>query len=190
MSSIVIQSRPYGISTWLREAVSIALASLAIAVLAQVSIPIGPVPITGQTLAVLGAAWMLGRLRGTTAVAFYLAWGAFGLPVFAGGTAGFVVFAGPTGGYLAGFLVAAYTVGAVSDSLAGRNWNRNPALIAAAAALGTAIVYALGATVLARFVGWDRVVAVGIAPFLPGDALKIGLLATVVPALASARPRA
>ena len=189
MSSIAIESRPYGVSTWIREAVSIMLASLAIALLAQVSIPIGPVPITGQTLAVLGAAWMLGRLRGATAIAFYLAWGAFGLPVFAGGTAGIVVFAGPTGGYLAGFLVAAYAIGALSDALRDRA-GRNPVVIAGVLIVGTAIVYAFGATLLARFVGWERVVAVGVAPFLPGDALKIGLLSVILPAIASARRRA
>ena len=168
---------------WAIEVVRTALASLAIALLAQLSIPIGPVPISGQTLAVLGAAWTLGRARGSAAVAFYLAYGAMGLPVFAGGTAGPLVVMGPTGGYLAGFLVSAYAVGCASDRMRGTGYRNAPAAVAAVTAVGTALIYACGVVWLSRFVGWDRVIAVGVTPFLIGDAIKIGLLAALLPAV-------
>lgn len=148
------------------------LASLAIGLLAQLSIPIGPVPVTGQTLAVLAAGAILGPRRGTAAVALYLAQGVAGLPVFAGGTAGPLVLLGPTAGYLIGFVPAAWLTGTLFERIR----PTRPGVAAAILTLGTAVIYAFGAARLGLIVGWERVVAVGIAPFLVGDALKIAIV--------------
>ena len=91
--------------------------SLLIAISAQFSIhlPFSPVPITGQTLVILLLGVLLGKNRGATAVGLYLAQGAAGFPVFAGGKSGLVTLLGPTGGYLFGFIAAAYVVGILTE---------------------------------------------------------------------------
>ncbi|MFW5744463.1 MAG: biotin transporter BioY [Spirochaetota bacterium] len=184
------------------------LGGLAIGVLAQISVPMWPVPVTGQTLGVLAVAAALGPRRGTFAVLAYLAQGAAGMPVFAGGTAGPAVLVGPTGGYLVGFVPAALLVGAWFEHRStARRTPATPAgvhvpayarayatadalLTAGVLAAATLVVYASGTVWLSRFVGWDRVVALGIAPFLVGDALKIALVALAASAaLAVGAPR-
>ena len=85
----------------------IAVSAALITVCSWISIPVGPVPVTLQTLAVLAVLLTIGGRRGTIAIAVYLALGAVGAPVFAGFKGGPAAFIGPTGGFLAGFLVAA-----------------------------------------------------------------------------------
>ena len=157
----------------LSGALLVALGSLAIAVLAQVSIPIGPVPVTGQTLGVLAVGAALGSRRGPLSVLLYLAYGAAGLPVFAGGTGGPAVFFGPTAGYLVGFVAAAWLVGRCLE----RTETRNPIPAALVLSAATAVLYAFGIAWLSRFVGWDRVLVTGVYPFLFGDVLKIAIVA-------------
>ena len=100
----------------------IAVFAALIAALALVpSIPIGPVPITLQTLGVLLAGLILGPWRGFAAVTLYLLVGLAGLPVFAGGTGGLGVFGKPSIGYLLSFPIAALVAGALSRWLVGRN---------------------------------------------------------------------
>lgn len=153
--------------------------SIAIGVSAQVSIgiPIGPVPITGQTLVVLliGAAY--GSRLGAATVLAYLAQGAVGMPVFANGGAGLAVLTGPTGGYLAGFVMAAFLVGWLAE----RGWDRRAATTVLAMVAGNAVIYACGVTRLAEFIGWDRVWSAGVQPFLAGDALKVALASGILP---------
>ena len=155
----------------------IAGGSIAIALCAQVAVG-GPVPITGQTFAVLLVAAMLGCRRAVLCVLTYLAEGLLGLPVFAQGGAGVNVFLGPRGGYLVGFLAVAYIVG----SLAERGWDRRPATTVLAMALGEVGLYTCGLAwlfclihVLARPLGGRGMLAVGLYPFLAGDAVKIAL---------------
>ena len=152
--------------------------SIAIGVSAQVSIgiPIGPVPITGQTLVVLliGAAY--GSRLGAATVLSYLAQGAVGMPVFANGGAGLAVLTGPTGGYLAGFVMAAFLVGWLAE----RGWDRRAATTVLAMVAGNAVIYACGVTRLAEFIGWDRVWSAGVQPFLAGDALKVALASGIL----------
>lgn len=113
-----------------------------IALTAQVSFNIGPVPITGQTFGVLLTAALLGSKRGLAAVAAYLIEGAFmNLPVFASATFGAAVLAGPTGGYLLGFLPAAFVVGWLAE----RGWDRSFGKTVVAMILGNLIIYAIGA---------------------------------------------
>ncbi len=161
-------------------------ASALIAISAQLSIhlPISPVPITGQTLAVLLLAAALGKRRGLAAVTLYLAEGAAGLPVFAGGKAGWAVIMGPTGGYLIGFAAATFLVG----DLIQRGWDRNLWRTVLAMVLGNVVIYLAGLAWLSFFVQGSQVLALGLTPFLVGDALKISLAAILLAASGQIKP--
>jgi biotin transport system substrate-specific component len=162
-----------------RESALIAAGCLLIALAAhlQVLLPFSPVPVTGQTFAVLFLGALYGSRRGPATVVTYLMLGAMGLPVFAGGMAGLTRFVGPTAGYLLGFVVAAFVVGSLSE----RGWDRKPWTSAASMIIGNGIIYALGVAWLWRFVGWEAVLNAGVVPFLPGDALKIALATILLP---------
>jgi biotin transport system substrate-specific component len=157
----------------------IVIGSIFVALFAQISIPLPftPVPITGQTFAVLLVGAVLGSRRGAATLALYVAEGCFGLPVFAGGTAGLAKLLGPTGGYLVGFIVAAFVVGYLAERGMDRKWTTTliPFLI------GTVIIYAIGVPWLAVFIGWNKALAGGLWPFLIGDAIKLVLAALVMP---------
>ena len=159
--------------------------SLVLAVSARVSVPFWPVPMTLQTLAVLTIAGLGGPRVATAAMLAYLAEGAIGLPVFAATPErglGLAYLAGPTGGYLLGMLAAAPLVGVLARRTAGR-----PVALLGAMTMGSVVVYAAGAAWLASYIGAARAVALGVAPFLAGDAVKTALAAAVV--LAAGRPR-
>jgi len=164
----------------LREVVLILTGSLLIAAAAQVKIPLpfSPVPITGQTFAVLLLAALYGSKRGPVTVITYLTLGVAGMPIFAGAVTGISPLIGPTGGYLAGFLAAAYLVGLLSE----RGWDRKPWSVAVSMVIGNAVIYALGVLWLAYYVGWGKVLATGVLPFIPGDIIKIGLATMLLPA--------
>ena len=155
-------------------------ASLVTALAAQIEfrVPWSPVPITGQTFAVLLSGAVLGARRAFLAQLLYLAEGASGLPVFAGGAFGLVKFAGPTGGYLLAFPFAA----AVTGILAERGWDRHFFTMLAAMLLGSVVIFASGLAVLSRFVPADQLLAAGLLPFLPGDLIKSSLAALAFPA--------
>ena len=154
-------------------------ASLATGLAARLAFPVpwSPVPITGQTFAVLLAGVALGPSRAFLAQALYLAEGALGLPVFAGGTSGIAVLAGPTGGYLLAFPVAA----ALTGFLAARGWDRRFLGTLAAMLLGSAVIFAVGLAWLARFVAPGQLLAAGLFPFIPGDLFKATLAALGFP---------
>ncbi|MDP2862838.1 MAG: biotin transporter BioY [Desulfobacterales bacterium] len=140
------------------------------AVGAYIAVPIGPVPIVLQSLFILLSGLLLGSTWGVAGVGIYLLAGAFGLPVFAGGTGGIGRFIGPTGGYLLGFLPAVYVIGLISER------KKQSVLIDIIAMLcGTIIIYTCGVSWLKVLTGMDlkKAVAVGMIPFLIGDALKI-----------------
>lgn len=146
-------------------------ASWIIAISAQITInlPFSPVPITGQTLAVLMAGLILGKTLGTASIAAYLAQGAAGLPFFAGGKSGLATLFGPTGGYLFGFLAAVYIVGMLSEL----RLKRSLFQASSAIVIGNIIIYVFGLVWLARFVGESQALQLGLYPFLIGDLLKI-----------------
>ncbi len=160
-----------------RTFVCIAMGCLLVALVARIEIPLYPVPITGQTFGVLIVAALLGRIRGTTCIISYLALGATGLPVFAGGHSGITAFFGPTAGYLFGFVLAAALVGSLCEI----GWDRKFWTTVYAMSLGMVVIYASGVIWLSRFVGWEQVLAVGIIPFLIGDAIKVALAAVILP---------
>uniref|UniRef100_A0A832I316 Biotin transporter n=1 Tax=Eiseniibacteriota bacterium TaxID=2212470 RepID=A0A832I316_UNCEI len=164
----------------LHNALLVAGASLVTAAAAQLAVPVpwSPVPLTGQTFAVLLSGAVLGARRAFLAQALYLAEGASGLPFFAGGAGGLAVFAGPTGGYLAAFPLAA----AVTGALAERGLDRRFATMLAAMLAGSGAIFALGLAGLARFVPAEHLLASGLLPFLPGDLVKSALAAAAFPA--------
>jgi len=157
-----------------REAALAVVGVVALALSAHVIIPLPftPVPITGQTFAVLLLAAAYGAPRGLASVALYLLAGAAGLPVFAAASGVY------TDGYLAGFALAALVVG----WLAQRGWDRAFPTAIAAMLAGEIAIDACGLLWLARFVGWGHVVALGLTPFIVGDALKLLAAALLLPA--------
>jgi biotin transport system substrate-specific component len=160
-----------------RRGLAIAAGALVVAVAAQVTVPVplSPVPMTLQPLAVLAVGGVLGARAGAAALVLYLTMGLIGLPVFAAGSAGIGRLLGPTGGYLLAFPVAAALTGLV----AGRAPGVLGALMACAA--GMVAIHVGGVAQLA-LLGGDPAVAlrVGFVPFLTGDLLKIGLAAAVI----------
>src|SRR5213593_9885 len=114
--------------------------SLLTALSAQVVIPIGPIPITGQTFAVLLTGVLLGSRLGAMAMIAYLIEGASGLPFFAGGMAGLPHLLGPTGGYLVAFPAAAFITGAFAE----QGWDRKFITAVAAMAVGSIVIILCG----------------------------------------------
>ncbi len=159
--------------------VIIAGASVVIALFAQIAIrvPFSPVPITGQTFAVLLIGLLLGKNRGLLAVMTYLLEGAFGLPVFANAGFGPGHLIGPTGGYLIGFLPAVYFTALIAEN------NITPRMIiyTIALAAGTAIIFISGLGWLKHYVGVSNVLQLGFYPFIPGAAIKIALTLILLP---------
>ena len=151
-----------------------------VALVAQVEIPLKPVPITLQTLAVLLVGAALGWKRGAASMATYLLAGAAGLPVFAGGSAGIAKFAGPTGGYLLSYIFAAALVGWLVQRYA---LDRRPLGAALAMLVASVVIYAFGLTWLSMVTGLkgQALLNAGLTPFLLGDSLKIGLAALLLP---------
>lgn len=163
----------------LYDATLVVAGSLLVALLAQFAVPLpfSPVPVTGQTLAVLMVGMLLGSRRGSLALLTYLAEGAVGLPVLAGGAAGLARLTGPTGGYLIGFVAAAFLVGWLAE----RGWDRRPGTTLLAMLLGNAVIYVCGLPWLAHFVGGERVLSLGLLPFLAGDLGKALLAMVLLP---------
>ena len=156
--------------------------SLLLTLSAKIQVPFYPVPLTMQTLVVIGLGLALGPVRGAAAVALYLAQGAAGLPVFAGTPEkgiGIAYMMGPTGGYLAGYLPATLFAGWLAE----RGWDRNVFTAMLAALLAGAVIYVPGLLWLGSVVGWDKpVLAFGLYPFISGDIIEAVLAAIAFPA--------
>ncbi len=176
----------------LRAVVLAVLGSLFVAICAQVQIPLWPVPVTGQTFAVLVVGMAFGWRLGGATLLLYLAEGAVGLPVFAKFAAGPGVLAGPTGGYIVGFVLAAAAIG----YLAQRGWDRSVWRTAIAMLIGNVVLYIPGLIWLGMFYAGPgaqyvantgatnavgAAIAGGLTPFLLGDALKLALAAALFP---------
>lgn len=173
--------------TWVRDAALVAGSAVFIAVSAQVSIPLPftPVPLTGQTLAVLLTGAALGSSLGLASSALYLAMALAGLPVLAPtaeGThlTGSAILSMPSLGYVVGFMVASYVVGRLAE----RGYTRTAIRTSAAMIAGNAIIYLLGVAWLqhALNASLSDAVAWGLTPFLVGDAIKVALAAGLLPA--------
>jgi len=153
--------------------------TLFIALSAQIAVPLpfSPVPVTGQTLAVLLTGALLGSRRGGLCLLTYLAEGIVGLPVFAGGRFGLAHLLGPTGGYLVGFLAAAYITGLLAE----RGWDRRMGTAFLAMLVGNAAIYAFGLSWLSCFTEAGRALSLGFYPFISGDLLKLTIATILLP---------
>ncbi len=168
---------------WARSVALVVAFSLLTALAAQVVIPLPftPVPLTGQTFAVLLTGALLGSRLGALAMIAYLFEGAVGLPFFRGGTSGaqHFIMLSPTTGYLLAFPLAAFVTGWLAE----RGWDRRFITAAAAMALGSFVILAGGWAWLALFFKTGaEAFSAGVAPFLLGDIVKIALAAAALPA--------
>ena len=152
---------------------------LVVSAYVSINLPFSPVPITGQTFGILLIAMALGRARGLAVVTAYILEGAAGLPVFAGGKAGLAVLFGPTGGYLLGFVAATALVGWLAE----HGWDKNYMRSIAAMAIGTAVIFTAGLSMLAFYVPTPALLNAGLVPFLPGALVKIVAAAIILPSL-------
>lgn len=141
-----------------------------VAIAAQIAVPLWPVPITGQTLAVLLVGSALGALRGSLAMVLYALIGLAGLPVFSDASSGPAVLLGPTGGYIVGFVFAA----ALTGWIAQRSWDRKIWRAILGFLGGTVVTFAIGLPWLAFTLGLNlqQTLEGGLYPFIIGGAVK------------------
>jgi biotin transport system substrate-specific component len=152
-------------------------ASIFIAVSAQIAfnVPFSPVPVTGQTFAVILTGALLGSRRGSLAVITYLFEGISGLPVFAHAQFGLIHLFGPTGGYLIGFIPAAFICGFLVENGWGKTFLSSTGIMF----VGTIVIFISGLTWLKIFVGNENIWVMGFYPYLTGAVIKIVLAASI-----------
>ncbi len=138
----------------------------------SILLPFTPIPIALAPHFALAMGALLGKTRGSCAVALYLFQGLVGVPVFALHAFGFPHLLGPRGGYLIGYLVAAYVVGFLMES----KGEKTTFKLFFSLMIGNAVIYLFGLAQLSGFIGLGRAVVLGIVPFLFGDAVKLILL--------------
>lgn len=173
-SPLDLRARPV-----LVQAAAVLFGTLVLAISSRISVPMVPVPMTMQTLAVTLIGALYGWRLGTLTVIAWLSEAALGLPVLANG-GGLAYFMGPTAGYLFAFPFAA----ALTGWLAQRGWHGERPLLAFLAMLaGNALCLALGAFWLAALVGVEKAVLAGVVPFLLGGLVKSGLGAAILMAV-------
>ena len=142
-------------------------------------LPFTPVPVTGQTFAVLLTGAALGWRLGAAGQALYIAAGVFGAPVFADGDSGWEVMTGATGGYIVGFVFAAALVGWAAE----RGHDRRFVSTVAAFLVGSAVIYVFGVAGLVAYAGmtFPDALARGVVPFLVGDLVKAIAAGAILP---------
>jgi biotin transport system substrate-specific component len=149
---------------------------------AQISIalPFTPVPITGQTFAVLLVGATLGTARGAASLLLYLWLGVAGAPIYADHTHGWSVVTSASGGYLVGFVLAA----ALTGFLAERRWDRRLSSSIGLMLTGNVVIYLVGLPWLAIVLNTDleKTLELGLYPFIPGDTFKLYIAAAALPA--------
>ncbi|RWQ15462.1 biotin transporter BioY [Mesorhizobium sp.] len=149
---------------------------------AKTRVLLGPVDISMQTLAVFLISAAFGMRLGVATLLLYMAEGAIGLPVFQGTPEkgiGIAYMLGSTGGYLAGFVVMAAIVGWAAD----HGWDRHPVKLFNAMLVAEIVMMAMGFAWLALLIGPEKSWQFGVVPFIVGDLIKVGLAASLVPAV-------
>lgn len=166
------------------SAMYVAISVALIAGAAQIQIPMWPVPITGQSFAVLLVGASLGPIRAAIATSAYLLLAVAGLPVLAAHTTGLAVLALPTVGYLIGFIVASVALGWFAKLA----WDRKVLKAVVSFLVAEVIIYACGLPVLALFLSTNglpadvgTVLALGLVPFIVGDVIKALLAGALLP---------
>jgi|SRR5882672_4262361 len=164
---------------WTRSVSLVVAFSLLTALAAQIVIPIGPVPITGQTFAVMLTGALLGSRLGAMAMIVYLIEGASGLPFFYGGSSGIAHLLGPTGGYLVAFPAGAFITGAFAEN----GWDKRFFTAVVAMAVGSIVILLAGWAWFSVLTHTPPLAAfkVSVAPHIVGDIIKILLAAAVLP---------
>jgi biotin transport system substrate-specific component len=162
---------------WTRSVGLVFVFSLLTALAAQIVIPIGPVPLTGQTFAVLLTGALLGSRLGAMAMIVYLLEGATGLPFFAGGSGGISHLLGATGGFLVAFPAAAFITGAFAEN----GWDKRFLTSVAAMAVGSIVILLCGWAWLSQFMPPATAFHAGVTSFIVGDIVKVVLAAAVLP---------
>ena len=149
-----------------------------LALMSQLTIPLPftPVPITGQTFAVMFIGLVYGRKLGSSTVLSYIAAGSAGLPVFAGFSGGLPFFT-PSGGYIIGFFFAALICGYFAD----KGWTKSPVKLIAVLIIAHAVLYFFGLLQLNIFLPNKNVFAIGLYPFIAGDVIKMMILSALLP---------
>ncbi len=186
----VYQRATYNFFKWRYECQAVYKLALALGfaaltgLLAQIKIylPFTPVPITGQTFAVLLSGVLLGARYGAASQGIYSTLGIAGVPWFAGWRGGISILTGATAGYIAGFILAAGVVGWLTDRyIKSRSFVGMLLLML----LGTLIIYISGAIHLALLLhlNLEQTLLLGIIPFLPGDLFKALLAASIASSL-------
>jgi len=150
--------------------------TLLTAISAKIKIEVGPVPITGQTFAVLLSGALLGAKKGALSQVFYLLGGLAGIPWFARG-GGISYLMSPTFGYIIGFVLASFFVGFLCE----RGFDRKIETAILAMLVGNVLIYFPGLLWLARFVGFEKVLLIGFYPFIVGDIIKLFLASLILP---------
>ena len=170
--------------TLVMDVVLVVAGAALVTVLAQVAIPLWPVPITGQTLAVLLVGSTLGWLRGAISMVLYAALGLVGLPVYSDGSHGPSVLFGATGGYIIGFIISAALVGWLAE----RQWDRKVLKAIVTFVAGSVVVFAVGLPWLAVYLGsvgypndLQSVLVAGFYPFIVGGIIKAAIAAALLP---------
>jgi biotin transport system substrate-specific component len=178
--------------TWVSDIALVVAGTALVAVLAQVAIPLWPVPVTGQTLAVLLVGASLGAARGAASLTLYALLGAVGLPIYSEASSGWSVLLGPTGGYIIGFIASAAIVGWAAE----RSWDRGWYKPIITFIGGSLVVFAFGLPWLAVSLGQlglpndlQSVLVAGFYPFIIGGLIKAAIAAALLPALWAAAER-
>ena len=178
--------------TWVSDIALVTAGAALVAVLAQVAIPLWPVPVTGQTLAVLLVGAGLGAARGAASLTLYALLGAVGLPIYSDASSGWSVLVGPTGGYIIGFIASAAIVGWAAE----RSWDRGWYKPIITFIGGSIVVFAFGLPWLAFSLGQlglpndpQSVLIAGFYPFIIGGLIKAAIAAALLPALWAAAER-
>jgi biotin transport system substrate-specific component len=167
--------------TRVRDAALVLGAALLTAACAQISFPFpgSPVPVTGQTFAVLLTGAALGANRGAAGQLLYVGLGLVGLPFYADGESGASVVFGATGGYLLAFPIAAWVCGKLAEA----RFDRTPLKALPAFTVGSLIVFCLGVPWLAvaADISLANAIELGFVPFIPGGIVKAALAAGLLP---------
>ncbi len=168
------------------DAALVVAGAAVVALLAQLEVPLWPVPITGQTLAVVVVGAALGARRGAAALVTYLLAGLAGLPVFAGFTGTVAALAKPSFGFVIGFVFAAFVAGWFAE----RAWDRRPLLAFVGFVAASAIPFVFGIPYMAFILnvvgggafGVGEILQFGLWPFIVGGLVKAALAALLIPA--------
>lgn len=180
MTSAVLSQRVLPRSALVSAVLVVAAAALtALAAQWRIALPFTPVPITGQTFAVLLTGAALGWKLGASGQLLYIVAGVAGAPVFTDASSGIQVMQGATGGYIVGFVFASGIVGWMAE----HRQDRTFATMFTAFVLGSVLIYAIGVPVLINVTGWSLAEAIegGVVPFLLGDILKAATAGLLLP---------